>query len=179
VATNSAKTTKQSAGVLNWLVIVLVLLVGAGGYWLGHARNAQQKEAIHNVVSVPFCKASNLSLSQGKTDGAAGTLYKHAVVTNNGSSMCRLTGYPAAFLLDSGGAAPNPLYPITNVNVSAGGKAHVVLAFPEAANFDPPMCSAVSATVQLYLPGEVTPLSTAWADHYCPGFTVTAFQSGS
>ena len=128
---------------------------------------------------------SSLSLSKGTSDGTAGTIYTHATITNTGSVTCTLTGYPAAFLLDSGGgvlgsgAEANPLYPVTTVTLAPGGKAHSVLAFPDAGNFDPGICSAASATLQLYLPGIVTPITAAWADHSCPGFSASALQSGA
>ena len=136
--------------------------------------------------SVATCTAGNLALSMGASDGTAGTIYRHAVVTNHGSTACTLTGYPAAFLLTSAaavlgsGAAANPLYAPSTITLAAHtGQAHTVLGFPDAGNFDPGTCSANSAMLELFLPGIISALQTSLAQANCPGFSVTALQAGA
>jgi hypothetical protein len=121
----------------------------------------------------------------GTSDGTAGTIYKHAVVTNTSSKQCTITGYPAAFLVSGsgsvlgGGAASNSLYTPSVITLAAGGKAHTVLGFPEAGNFDAGICSAAASRLRLYLPGSTSYVETAETDQSCPGFSVTAFQAGA
>lgn len=163
-----------SFDLLSVVLVILVVVSGFGWYWCWRSH------------PVAVCDASHLSLSKGTSSGAAGTIYTHAVVTNNGSQDCTLTGYPGAFLLDGShmqlgnGATANSLYTPTTVTLAAsGGKAHVVLGFPQAGNFNPGVCSANSAYLRLALPGVATPIEASWMDASCPGFSATAIQTGS
>ena len=112
-------------------------------------------------------------------------MLRHIVVTNNGGSSCTITGYPAAFLTDThgvalgDGAAPHPLYTPATITLVSHATAHVVMGFPDAGNFSSGECSATSASLQLYVPGSADALTTPLAAQNCPGFSVTAFQSGS
>jgi hypothetical protein len=139
-----------------------------------------------HVDAITTCKAADLNLSMGGSSGAAGTIYRNAVITNNGSKDCTLTGYTGAYLLDSSdvqagnGAIANSLYTPTEVTLAAGGgKAHTVLGFPQAGNFDPGVCTANAAKLELFLPGVVTPLQTSLAQANCPGFSATALKAGA
>ncbi len=161
------------------VVVALGLAVGWWRCWKGHRPDPAPR-------SVATCAASNLALSMGTADGTAGTIYRHAVVTNHGSGACTLAGYPAAFLLTSAaavlgsGAAASPLYTPSTITLAAHtGQAHAVLGFPDAGNFDPGVCSANSASLELFLPDIVSPLQTPLAQANCPGFSVTALQAGS
>lgn len=170
---NTKQQSRSSMMMLTPLLIVLVI-IGFGGWiwcWWNHP--------------ITNCDASNLSLSMGQTDGTAGTLYKHAVITNNGSQSCTLSGYPVAMLLDSHSmtlgspATPNPLYPITTITLAHGQQASTILGFPEAGNFpNPGTCSAASTTLKLVLPGSTQYLTTALVENSCPGFSVTAIKAG-
>lgn len=164
------------------LAVIILLLVGGAGYWLWHS-NRSKDESGSPKAAIGAC--SHLSLSQGSASGAAGTIYKNAVITNTGTTSCTVTGYPAVFMLDAGGtqvgagAAVNSLYAVSTITLTPGGKAHSVVAFPQQANFDPGTCSAIGATMKLYIPGTTTALSTPWADYSCPGFSATAFKPGA
>ncbi len=163
------------------MIIVFILLIAAAvvavGLWHFH------KPIKHPVATVGAC--SHLALSQGTSDGTAGTIYKHAVVTNTGSVSCTITGYPTVYMTDAGGtilgsgAAANPLYPVSTITVAPGGKAHSVVAYPEQANFNPGTCSAQGSQMKMYVPGVVAPLFTAWSDYSCPGFSASTFQTGA
>jgi len=161
------------------LIIIVLLLIGGAGYWVWRHK--------HGGGSTPTATAdcSHLALSQGTSSGAAGTIYKNAVITNNGTGNCTLTGYPAVFMVDGGGtqlgsgAAPNALYAVAAVTLTPGGKAHSVVAFPQQANFNPGTCSALGSSMKMYVPGVVAPLTATWSDYSCPGFTATALQPGA
>ncbi len=199
------KNKQQGSVVVIVLVAIIVLLVAGGGWyvWRQHKNSAVSttttstttrkvkddgaadpslEQIAQQAAGMSAC--ASMQLSQGTSDGTAGTIYTHAVVTNIGSTTCTLTGYPTVKLLDGGGAvlgveaAHNSLYPATTVSVAPGGKAHVVLAFTDAGAYDPGTCTAMSTTMQMYLPSVVTPITTAWAAQNCPSFTTSVFQPG-
>ncbi|MGF7229484.1 MAG: DUF4232 domain-containing protein [Candidatus Saccharibacteria bacterium] len=169
--------TNTSRSHVSTIVLILISLILAIGWFLTWRNCA-------NAATPVQCDARNLSLHMGTSDGTAGTIYDHAVITNNGAKKCQLTGYPAAFLLDThntvlgSGAASNPLYTPVTVTLAPHGTAHTILGLPDAGNFDPGVCSAVSTTLRLYIPGSVTSLHTSFASANCPGFSVTAIQPG-
>ncbi|HLZ14533.1 MAG TPA: DUF4232 domain-containing protein [Candidatus Saccharimonadales bacterium] len=200
---------RQQGDVLIAVVMVVVVALAAGGgYWTWRQHEAHKKPVASTStgttapqtkatagssakpattpVAGAACSPTNLVLSQGSSDGTAGTIYKHAVVTNNGTVSCTISGYPTVSLLDAHGAvlgssaSDNALYPAATITLAAGGgKAHVVLGFPDAGAYgDPAACTAASTTLQLVLPGGTTPLQTAWIDQSCPEFSTTVFQSG-
>jgi len=177
--TGRVQSERERGDVVMALLIIIILLAAGGlGYWLWHKHH---KPMVSTAVGI----CTQMSLSQGSSSGAAGTIYKHAVVTNTGSVSCTLTGYPAVFMLDGGGtqvgsgAAANALYPVATITVAPGAKAHTVVAYPQQANFNPGVCSSIGSTMKLYLPGVVTALTTTWSDYSCPGFSATSFQSGA
>lgn len=54
------------------------------------------------------CRADQLQLTVGGSQGAAGTAYTTFVVVNTSSSLCTLMGYPGVSYLDSSGAQVGP-----------------------------------------------------------------------
>jgi cytoskeletal protein RodZ len=192
----------QGGALVTTLIIVIVLLIGiGGGYWLGyrnHNTNTpnsntttnQNNTSTDNQNSSNASTSSacnNLTLSKGTSEGAAGTMYWHAVVTNNGSSACQLSGYPVAYLLDGQSkiisSTGNSLYKPVAVKLAAnGGKAHIVLGIANADNFDSSttVCTDKASTkLRLYLPGLTDPLETSFGESACQGFTATALQPGA
>ena len=174
---------KKQQGSVSMIVVVaaaVVIVLGAG-YWAWHRHH-------HGVIVEPavgVCDPAHLQLSKGTSDGTAGTIYTHAVITNKGTTACSLAGYAAAFLLDAhgmvlgSGAASNALYAPVALIVSPGHSVHTVLGFPDAGNFSAGACTDTSTSLQLFLPGSIAAITTAWADHYCPGFSATALQDGA
>lgn len=154
------------------IISVSVIIVGLLGFLLGWGWR-------------PVGDCTSLSLSQGSSSGAAGTIYKNAVITNTGSSTCHLTGYPGVFMQDGSGtqvgrgAAANSLYPAVTVTLAPGAKAHTVVAFPQQPNFPAGTCSAIGSSMKLYAPGLATPLVAPWSDYSCPGFSATTMQPGT
>lgn len=174
--------SSERGSAVPWIILVIVLIgVAAVGYWVWQHR--------HNTptptTGMSACTSDDLSLSMGTSEGTAGTIYKHAVLTNTSGASCTITGYPAAFLVDGSGgvlgdgAASSALYTPVAITLAAGGKAHTVLGFPDAGNFDAGICSSAASQLKLYLPGSVSYLETTETDQSCPGFSATAMQSGA
>lgn len=175
-----------SAALLLLLIVILAAVVVAG-YWLWQRQKPAGTGTTNNSAAVSTAIAcGHLSLSKGTSDGTAGTIYWHAVLTNNGPHYCQLTGYPAAFMSDAAsvsvGAASNALYQPVAVTLAAnGGKAHAVIGLPDPGNFDPGSVActvAASSKLQLYLPGLAAPVAATFGEAACPGFSVTALQPG-
>ncbi|HSX07687.1 MAG TPA: DUF4232 domain-containing protein [Candidatus Saccharimonadales bacterium] len=161
------------------IVIIIVLAVIAGAaYWIWYKHK-------HSGTTTAAAPCAHLTLSQGSSSGAAGTIYKHAVLTNSSSTTCTITGYPGVFMRDAsnmqvgGGAAANALYAVTTVTLSPGGQAHSVVAFPQQGNFDPGACSPLGSSMQMFVPGLATAVTASWSDYSCPGFSATAIQTGA
>ncbi len=159
-----------------FLLIILCFSLAIGWYW------SWRDQAIS--AAPVSCTPQNLSLAMGSSDGTAGTIYHHVVVTNRALQSCLLTGYPAAFLLDSHsnvlglGAGSNSLYAPTSVTIASHGSAHAVIGIPNAGNFDTGVCTNVSSRLRLYIPSSTIPLETSFSAANCPGFSVTAFRAG-
>jgi len=206
MAGQTDRASAQQGSALLVVVLLIVLVLVAGGGWLvwRHYHGPQQaasssaktnakdsgaadpslEDIAKQATQISGC--GSLSLSQGHSDGTAGTIYKDAVITNSGTATCTVSGYPTVKLLDSTGAllgsaaGQNNLYPSATVAISPGGQAHVVLAFPDAGAYDDTTaCSASSTTLQVTIPNVAIPLTTAWQDQSCPGFTTTVFQPGA
>jgi hypothetical protein len=55
------------------------------------------------VEAATFCRLSELSVTSGQADAAAGTIYYPILFRNTGGRTCQLRGYPGVALLDSAG----------------------------------------------------------------------------
>jgi len=160
------------------LVVIVLVVIGGAGYWVWYRHHK-------TTTPVAISTCTNLSLSQGTSSGAAGTIYKNAVLTNAGTVTCTIAGYPGVFMLNGGGmqvgggAEASSLYHVSTVTLAPGAKAHSVVAFPQQGNFDPGVCSPIGSSMQMYVPGVVMAVTAAWSDYSCPGFSATAIQPGA
>lgn len=175
-------------GLLLLLVIAALAVIGYLAWSQYYKKDTTPSDVGGTAATLTQAvTCGHLMLSKGTSDGTAGTIYWHAVITNTGDYACKLTGYPAAFMTDAAsvsvGAASNALYAPTTVTLAAhGGKAHAVLGLPDAGAFDPgsvTCTAAASSKLKLYLPGLATALETTFGEAACPGFSVTALQPGA
>src|SRR5688572_6521689 len=135
-----AKTTKPKS--LQWVWIVVAILFAAtamGALWWWKFAKPPVSGA---------CKAGDMTLSIGSTQSADSTTFTRAVVTNKGNTTCTINGYPVASILDAKGenhstsdAQQNDSYAATTIELAPREKAHAVLGFPDAENFDAGVCS--------------------------------------
>jgi len=173
------------------LLLLIVAALGVTGYvvWSQYYKKDAVLSDAGSIAATISQNAAcgHLTLGKGASDGTAGTLYWHAVITNTGDYACRLAGYPAAFMTDaagvSAGAVSNALYTPALVTLAAhGGKAHAVIGLPDSGAFDPgsvTCTAAATSKLKLYLPGLATPVEAAFGESACPGFSVTALQPGA
>lgn len=178
--TRSQGSTGWHVVIVSLLVLILAVMVG-GMYWFYKYKQTPAQTS----TTVATCNTADLQLSLGTSEGTAGTIYRHAVITNNGSATCTLSGYPAGFLVNGsgsvlgGGAASNALYTPTTITLAHGQAAHTVLGFPEAGNFNPGVCSVAATNLRIYPPGSITALEVSSTEKSCPGFSITALQAGA
>src|SRR5690349_11766884 len=125
--------------VIVLLAVVIVALAAALGYFAWQYQQQKNRADSNNNAAANSTTGTSspslavacgdLALSKGSSEGTAGTMYWHAVITNNGSHACALSGYPAAYMADSAStsvsAQSNALYAPVIVTLAAhGGKAH-------------------------------------------------------
>jgi len=202
----SGNTGEHDSKVAKLLIVIFILLVAIAGvaYWGWHRSNTSNSNSSsnssanaspysqNNSGSSPTTIASSanmcnsLALSKGSSDSLGDATEWHAVITNNGTQDCTLTGYPGAYVKDSGsvviGATDNPLYPLDAVKLAArGGKAHVLVGVGGTRNLSgKTVCSDQTSTqLQLYLPGVVSPVQAMFGEQVCNVFTVSAVQPGA
>jgi Protein of unknown function (DUF4232) len=169
-----AKAAQKDTKMISMIVIAIVVLIAVFSWCMWYKGQLLAK-----------APCTSLSLTQGGSSGAAGTIYKNAVITNIGTKTCTLAGYPGVFMVDGGGtqvgagAAANSLYAAVAITLAPGDQAHTVVAFPQQPNFPPGTCSPIGSSMKLYVPGVVSPVTSAWSDYSCPGFSATALQPGA
>jgi hypothetical protein len=169
----------NAGGVVIVLLLIALIAVGCGWwYWARHHKTT-------TVTSTMPCGPSDMSLSTGNTNGAAGTMYMDAIVKNMSNTACTVTGWPTVGLRDAsnaplgGNATPTNAFAPTTLTVAPGATVHAAVGFPQAGNFDSGVCSVQSAKLALYLSSTTTPLTTPLQEQSCPGFSVSAFQNGN
>lgn len=136
--------------------------------------------------AVTSCDTDDLSLSLGQPNGAAGTSYVDLILTNVSSLSCTLNGYPTVILVDSqgqqlgqtAGQSTSSSAP-TTITLKPDQTAHSTVAFPNPGNFSTGACSNQSTDINLTPSGQTSGLQAATIQQYCPGFSVTAIQSGN
>lgn len=119
------------------------------------------------VKATHRCATSDLALSLGQGQGAAGSTFVSVVFTNKSSKPCTLYGYPGVSFLDSSGKQ------LGVPSVHSGGEEGVVtlapnatgnaqLELPDTGNFDAADCNATtSAQLRVFPPGDFGALTIA------------------
>jgi hypothetical protein len=85
-------------GVAALLSAGLLGLAGAGAAWSATAATATQQAAARGLRT---CAVSDLYVSMGRKEGAAGSVYWPIRFTNTSTSSCGLRGYPGVSALDT------------------------------------------------------------------------------
>jgi hypothetical protein len=124
-------------------------------------------------TGVPTCQSNQLSLSLGPPGGAAGSTYTPIVFTNTGSTTCELRGYPGVSFVNTSGArvgspSKQDAGRIKTVKLASGHGANALLREPETGNYPPSACQAATSNrLQVYPPGETTPLFLSYHAKVC------------
>jgi hypothetical protein len=135
------------------------------------------------------CATSQLSLTLGSSQGAAGSFYTPVILTNTGSTTCTVFGYPGVSYINAAGAqvgfsAARESSHEAVVTVKPGHTASALLHQPNPLAFPPADCHRKKTTgVRVFPPGQTAALTVASKNHVCTTAQgrsdVTAMQSGS
>jgi hypothetical protein len=110
----------------------------------------------------PNCRTKDLSVSIGRADGTAGSVYEPLRFTNTGSSACTLYGYPGVSFVTGGsgnqvGAAAtrNPQHSALTVTLAPGAAAESIVQIVDHMNYSAAQCKATDVSgLRVYPPGE-------------------------
>lgn len=130
------------------------------------------------------CKAGELKLTLGESDGAAGTVYRPLNFTNTGGRTCTVQGFPGVSYVagDDGhqvGPAAKRLGSKGDALSVAPGKAvHVDIGFVNVQNFDPAACKPTAVRgLRIYPPHDTAsvfvPMSGSGCSATPPGDQLT------
>lgn len=116
-------------------------------------------------VGDPLCKAADLKLSFGESDGATGGRYTPLVFTNTSSHNCVIQGFPGVSYVggDDGHQVGADAYRDGKkggaVNMAPGDKASAMIKFTTVENYDPAECRLeVAKGLRIYPPQETASL---------------------
>jgi hypothetical protein len=127
------------------------------------------------------CGSSQLTLTLGQGQGAAGSFYTPVILTNKASKPCTMLGYPGVSYISKSGAAVGP--PASEikgkertVTLPSGGAASALLHQPNPLAFPPADCHKKKASgLRVYPPGQTLSLTVAAPTQVC---TTTKGESG-
>jgi Protein of unknown function (DUF4232) len=137
------------------------------------------------------CATSDLNVSLGPSNGAAGSVYQTIVFTNRSGVTCTLYGYPGVSLVSAPpytqiglAAQRSSTTPVKVITLASGAAASAVLRVVDALNFGPATCSPTKAAfLRIYPPNQTAPVYLADASEVCaqPVQTlfISAVQAGS
>jgi hypothetical protein len=119
------------------------------------------------------CLTTQLALSIGQGQGAAGSTIVPVILTNKGSDGCTLFGNPGVSFLDANGNQLGASAKFTGseratVTLAPNGSANAQLQIPNPGNFSPTDCNqATSSRLRVYPPGDRTSLTIAFSESVC------------
>jgi Protein of unknown function (DUF4232) len=131
--------------------------------------------SVSSSPAVPACATSELAVSLGQGNGAAGSTIVPLVFRNNSGSACTLYGYPGvSFVTGPGGsqigtsASEDKATPRQLVTLAAGSTAHALLQVAVAQNYPPSRCHLVQAHwLRIFPPGQTAPLYVKFNSATC------------
>jgi hypothetical protein len=122
------------------------------------------------------CRSSDLTVSLGATEGAAGSVYRVLVFTNRGSRSCELLGFPGVSYVAGddghqvGPAAARDGDRGESVSIAPGRTASAQLRQVNVANFDAAVCQPTPVRgLRVYPPGETAAIFVPLGGTGCAG----------
>ncbi|MGW7530488.1 DUF4232 domain-containing protein [Streptomyces sp. NPDC054783] len=153
--------------------------------------NTQAQPAGTTHRRTAACPTRYLNARPGVSQGTAGSVYQVIDFTNISQTTCTLYGYPGVSL--AGGspvhqigpaATRNTTVPRALVTLAPGATGNALLRISDAGNYPTAQCHPASAQyLQVYPPGQTTPIYVAYNSTACAGtvglLSVSAVQPGS
>ncbi|WP_051792018.1 DUF4232 domain-containing protein [Amycolatopsis jejuensis] len=123
-----------------------------------------------------LCKAADVTLSIGKGDAGAGSVYRPLLIKNTSNTPCTIQGFPGVSYV--GGADGHQIGPAAFregekgavVKLAPGQSAAADLQFVQVRNFDPAVCKPTDVKgLRVYLPQETASKFVADPGTGCAG----------
>ena len=135
------------------------------------------------VTGASPCATSDLNVSLGASNGAAGSVFQTIVFTNRSSTTCTLYGYPGVSLVSAPpytqiglAAQRDGTTPVKVITLASGATASAALRIVNALNFDSATCSPTKAAfLRIYPPNQTAPVYLADAAQICAQPVQTLF----
>ena len=125
------------------------------------------------------CATSALTVSLGRSSGAAGSSYFPIEFTNASDTPCTLYGYPGVSFVTASGtqvgaaATEDPTYPRRLVTLTPGGAVHAELKITDALNYPPSTCQPVSVSrLRIFPPGQTSAMYLSLSTMGCSNASV-------
>ncbi|WP_158607844.1 DUF4232 domain-containing protein [Nocardia panacis] len=133
---------------------------------------------------VSACTTSNLTVTLGRQEGAAGHIYAPLVFTNSGTEACTIYGYPGVSLAAGTptatigpGAARDTAEGAQTVTLAPGASAQATMRYTQAGNYP---CERTKATALLiYPPDQTTAIAVPFTADACTAPPVALLTIGS
>jgi hypothetical protein len=106
----------------------------------------QQPEQPQPVANGAECKAADLKLGVGQSEGAAGTVYRSVLFTNKSNRSCTIQGFPGvSYVTGDDGHQVGPAAVRVGakgavITLSPGATAQAPVGFTQVRNFDSAAC---------------------------------------
>jgi hypothetical protein len=119
------------------------------------------------------CATSQLQLSLGQSQGAAGHFEQPVILTNTSTTTCTLYGYPGVSYTGSGGtqlgfSASHSGGSRHTVSLAPGNAASALLQQPDPGVFPPASCNKqTTVDLRVYPPGQTAARAVADATQVC------------
>ncbi|MCS0601396.1 DUF4232 domain-containing protein [Streptomyces sp. LP11] len=164
--------TTPRRGAVAALTASLVGLTAAGAAWAASPASAHAASA-----GARTCAASDLYLSMGHKEGAAGSLYWSIDFTNTSTTKCAVRGYPGVSVVDTahhqiGAAAKHSGSSYGTVTLAPGHSASSVVRTTNGPVGGP--CLSTGAYLRVYAPASHTAVLVPASWKTCSGL----FQVG-
>lgn len=124
------------------------------------------------------CKAADLAVKLGRTEGAAGTVYRALLFTNVGGRTCTIQGFPGVSYVagDDGHQVGEPAFRVGKkgaaIRLNPGATASATVGFTQVGNFDPAQCRPTAVRgLRVYPPHETASEFVPFATTGCAGNT--------
>lgn len=126
--------------------------------------------------TIEACRTGGTVVTLGPAEGAAGTVYRPLLFTNNGGRPCVLHGFPAVSYVAAdqntqlGPAAETEGEKGGPVTLAPKAVASATLALVNVRNFDPALCRPTPVPgLRVYLPGDIAAEFVALSGTACAG----------
>jgi hypothetical protein len=129
------------------------------------------------------CATSDLNVSLGASNGAAGSVFQTIIFTNRSSATCTLFGYPGVSLVSAPpytqiglAAQRTSTTPVKVISLAAGATASAVLRVVDALNFGSATCAPTKAAfLRVFPPNQTVPVYLADTSEICAQPVQTLF----